>query len=73
MTDTMGMEGTMTGDRLHTAKTGGALIKVSSWTIRSWWARGILPRHKVGKRLSRVWESELLKFVAEGGRPTAAQ
>jgi hypothetical protein len=67
------MQGQEGQDRLFSAEGAGEFLGgVSAWSIRKWWADGRLPRRKIG-RLSRVFQSDLLKFVEEGGRPLKQQ
>ncbi len=54
-------------DRLHSVETASELLGgVSQSTIRSWLTQGKLTRIKVGNRLTRIRESELLALIDTG-------
>lgn len=52
---------------LSVCEAAAALGGVSKWTVHSWLSQGRLQRTKVGGR-TMIRESELLKFVEDGGK-----
>ena len=55
---------------LSVAQASQRLGGVSKWTIHAWLSKGRLQRTKVGGR-TMIRESELAKFVQDGGKSAA--
>lgn len=57
----------MSLERMYSVPEAAEALRVSRWTISSWFSRGILTRTKCGSR-TLVRESELLKLLSDGGK-----
>ncbi len=49
--------------KLLTPRQAAAFLQISERTCRSWCELGLLPAIKIGRKLWRIWESDLLQCL----------